>query len=125
MGPYNTLHFKRTGIPHRDVNYSPLTHKGCMYDNCNSLRPAVAPKRLQFSENYASLRRATHNQSAMENVINDSKLECGPEMPLLASAYHPRSVLSSEVSSTDLNHSLTTSDDTSDISSERDRESEV
>lgn len=125
MGPYNTLQYKRTGMPHRDINYSPLTHKGCMYDNCNSLRPVVAPKRLQFSENYASLRRATHNHGAMENVINDSKLECGPEMPLLASAYHQRSVLSSEVSSTDLNHSLTTSDDTSDISSERDRESEV
>ena len=85
----------------------------------------VAPKRLQFSENYASLRRATHNHSAMKNVKHDANIECGPEMPLLASAYQPRSALSSEVSSTDLNHSLTTSDDTSDISSERDRESEV
>jgi len=125
IGPYNTLQSKRTGIQNRDINYSPLTQNGCTYDNCNSLRPAMAPKRLEFSKNYASLRRAYNNQSDRENVMSDSTAECGPDMPLLTSAYHPRSVLSSEVSSTDLNHSLTTSDDTSIISSERDRESEV
>jgi len=81
----------------------------------------VAPKRLQFSDNYASLRRATQNTSDKDNCIS----ECGPEMPLLASSYLPGSAFSSEVSSTDLNHSLATSDDTSEVSSERDRESEV
>jgi len=121
IGPYNTLQYKRTEMPHSDYNYSKISQNTCAYDNCNSL----APKRLQFSENYSSLRKATYNQSEKENVISESNAECGPEMPLLESAYHTRSVLSSDVSSTDLNNSLTTSDDTSIISSERDRESEV
>ena len=100
------------------MNYSPLTQNVGVYNNYCSLRP----KRLQFSNNYASLHRATHGP---RDVIMDSKSECESDTPLLASSYHQHALLSSEVSSSDLNHSLATSDDTSEVSSERDRESEV
>ena len=83
-------------------------------------RPAPAPRPSNIQhDHYASLRRAGYSPAGRPGPGADSC--CAP---LLSPACPQLSALSSEVSSSDLNHSLTTSD-TSDASSERDRESEV
>ena len=79
-----------------------------------------------MSENYATLRRGLYPSSIVNGTgVNFNKSEFVGHMkaPQISPSYVGISTSSSVVSS-ELNHSVTTSD-TSDISSERDRESEV
>ena len=81
--------------------------------------------RLNMSENYATLRRGLYPPNAVTGV-NFNKSEFGhTKGPQISPSYAGVGIsTSSSVVSSELNHSVTTSD-TSDVSSERDRESEV
>ena len=104
---------------HRKTNY-----QDCL--GCNS-----RPSRLNITDNYASLRRGGGGAGAGlypscglgldQCQTNSRRLKIPSVSPSFVAAV---STGSSVVSSSELNHSVTTSD-TSDISSERDRESEV
>jgi len=96
VGPYNTLHPR---LPHRDIHYSPISHSNCPYSHCNT----IMPKRLHYSP--------PSHCDMLERGVS----ECGADMPLLAS-------YGTLLPSSDLTQSDT---DTSLLSSERDRESEV
>ena len=100
-----------------------------------SLLSAAAPRdsccnpRFNLSENYATLRRGLYPCSSVKTggvngAVSFNKSEFGhTKGPQISPGSFGVSASSSVVSS-ELNHSVTTSD-TSDVSSERDRESEV
>ena len=90
VGPYNTLHHRR------DVHYTP--HNNCLYGH---------NKRLQYPSVIA------RGQSDKSDYIS----EFGPDMPLLEHNYRSLVLPSSNLTLSDTDTSL--------ISSERDRESEV
>ena len=105
---YSTLQSQR-----RRTNY-----QDCL--GCNS-----RPSRLNIPDNYASLRGGggLYPSCGLEQCqTNTTRLP--PKIPSASPSYVAAVSTGSSVSSSELNHSLTTSD-TSDISSERDRESEV
>ena len=105
---------------HRASGYS-LMSAAAPHDSCCS-------PRFNLSENYATLRRGLYPCSSVKTGANGAvsfnKSEFGhTKGPQISPGSFGVSASSSVVSS-ELNHSVTTSD-TSDISSERDRESEV
>ena len=107
-GQYSTLQ------SHRNTNYSHLRPG----QHCYSPAP-----RHNMSQNFSSLRRGMYPSYGLEQCRSDVRQQA--KLPSISPSYTTGlSTGSSAVSSTELNHSVTTSD-TSDVSSERDRESEV
>ena len=99
---------------HRNSGYSLLNQDSC------------CTPRFNLSENYATLRRGLYPTNV---AVNFNKSEFGhtkaPQIsPSSFTGAGAGISTSSSVVSSELNHSVTTSD-TSDVSSERDRESEV
>ena len=95
VGPYSTLQSHR-----RETNYSPSARV-----------------------NYASLRRGVYPSCGLDMTDKPRDIR-HTKLPSISPTYPVGVSTGSSVSSAELNHSVTTSD-TSDVSSERDRESEV
>ena len=105
--------------------YSTLqSHRSNNYSHLRPGQHCYSPVRHNMHGNFSSLRRGVYHPSyGLEQCRSEGRHQA--KLPSVSPSYTTGlSTGSSAVSSTELNHSVTTSD-TSDVSSERDRESEV